>query len=721
MLTRARTSMVESSRRVPPPTGFVGRVDERRRLELRLRRPPPLGVVCLHGAPGMGKTALARSLVASAEGRGLRTYWLPGEQLAPNPAALRRALRELGREDDWRGLGRSPALDVVVLDAFERLAPFSQWIFSNDFRLAGPNLLVVLTSRTQLDPGTVAVLDGYELETIPVGPLSTEACGELLRQRGVSPDATERVMTLTHGHPLTVRTLLSRPDFRAALETLERLPRDVIGVLFAEICRDADTGPDRDALYALAVADTLDESMLSRMLDQPGHALYDALRALPYVTETSKGLVPHDLFREVIERALDDRDRQRRHELARSCAAELVRRMPGRTLEEQRELLLRGLYASRHLPSIRERMELEELSGTELSVATPEDVSWVRTRMEEAYGAPAVVCFDAWYRQQPTRLFVFRDGDVEPLAAVFYALVESLPPEIQATDPLARDVMGWWRDAFGDASVGFSRFYVARDGDRRGLSTIHVSWPLYACLCEPLPRRTLVLTSEEDRLLTPPTASAALLSPLDAPRFRSGDVALRLWCVDLGAVPGTPGTPGEALRGHVYPTMLRRMVGLEGEPEPEQPTDELVTSGAPSVRLSDVRDALRYLHQPHRLAGTRLLEPLRPAQHPSPDEALVTLLTDEIDEMRRSGAEDTELGEVLEATYVRPSTKQYAAAVALGLPWGTYRHRLRRALAELTRRLQVRLARTATEANDGGQGPAVSEARRNSPGPSVES
>lgn len=42
-----------------------------------------------------------------------------------------------------------------------------------------------------------------------------------------------------------------------------------------------------------------------------------------------------------------------------------------------------------------------------------------------------------------------------------------------------------------------------------------------------------------------------------------------------------------------------------------------------------------------------------------------------------------DLAEVLEATYLRGAVKQRAAAAELNLPWGTYRHRLRRALETL--------------------------------------
>lgn len=104
-----------------------------------------------------------------------------------------------------------------------------------------------------------------------------------------------------------------------------------------------------------------------------------------------------------------------------------------------------------------------------------------------------------------------------------------------------------------------------------------------------------------------------------------------------------------------------------------------------------VRAALQAFHRPHELTasplyGCALLERSARAVDTS---ALQALLSSVIGEMEGTTGYASE-GRLLRVTFVEPSTKQLAAAAELGLPYGTYRHRLRAALGVIAKLLWQR-------------------------------
>ncbi len=100
---------------------------------------------------------------------------------------------------------------------------------------------------------------------------------------------------------------------------------------------------------------------------------------------------------------------------------------------------------------------------------------------------------------------------------------------------------------------------------------------------------------------------------------------------------------------------------------------------------NEVRRALQVFHRPHELGASTLMACalLEDETVPREPNALQQLLSAQLDEMAAT-AGYAEEARILRVTFLEPQTKQLAAAAALGLPYGTYRHRLRAALAVLT-------------------------------------
>lgn len=123
---------------------------------------------------------------------------------------------------------------------------------------------------------------------------------------------------------------------------------------------------------------------------------------------------------------------------------------------------------------------------------------------------------------------------------------------------------------------------------------------------------------------------------------------------------------------------------------PEARLDPAPSSDAASL-LVPLREAFAARHRPHALRASPLtrLACVRRRGEPA-EEALAATLDALCDELALSpGYADA--GRLLRVTYLDPTTtKQEAAAAALGLPFGTYRYQLRRAIELAAEALAVR-------------------------------
>lgn len=117
--------------------------------------------------------------------------------------------------------------------------------------------------------------------------------------------------------------------------------------------------------------------------------------------------------------------------------------------------------------------------------------------------------------------------------------------------------------------------------------------------------------------------------------------------------------------------VVEHEVGAPGDPAGD-PVDPLA-----------VREALAAYHVPHQLDSHPLARRFEPSDRVAHCRAW---LRAGIEELARSPTH-ADLGQVLDVTYLQGAVKQRAAAADLNLPWGTYRHRLRRAISTLAEAL----------------------------------
>lgn len=622
-------------------------------------------LVCVIGAAGVGKSALTTLLRLEAQSAGHRVAWISGEAIDSNSAGIEAALAE--RKLAFESLGRGDAPDVLVIDAFEELEEVGSWLFTEALPRAGRRLLTVLTSRRRLptplrtDLGVASILEELELT-----PLDAETSSALLRLHGVDTRHHPALHAMTGGLPLAL-TLVAARHLRGDVEKLfEAVPSDVVRELAIAFLRDTRSAAQRNALYALCLVRSLDQALLAALVEGPAAELFDFLHELSFVTETPEGLIPHALVREALHRDHYQRDPAAAERMAVAAAEQSVSRLRRDELNVYRHRLLDALYALREHGKLRE-LEMQAVAGTYLEKITfdnaPEAMKWIRHHEGEESAALLLAVLEAGAYHG----FIVRnahDGQFEGIAGVVDLTVA--PPERVAEDPMLRAAKALTEGMPGH--VGAFRWFFQRETYTEvgpQMAPMVFSGPAISWSSETLCRVVVFAPS-------PPEAWNTIAAPsrmkLVGPEFEMN--GRRHQCYVRELVPPGPLVHQDAILADMALDMAMLWAGLEAP------------SAARAVDQDEVREALALLRRPEELRSCRLARAL-----PEPTASVREFLERAVADLSAHAAY-AEFGTVLRVTYFDESPKQRAAAVDLGLPYGTYRHHLRRAIELLT--LQIR-------------------------------
>ena len=611
-------------------------------------------VVLVHGPGGIGKSTLLREVARRAERLGRPTTLVEGRELAPVPDALDPAVQAV--TDQERPL--------LILDSYERMSAMGGYLRRDLLPTLPENTLVVIAGRAA--PERAWFEGGWENLTLELelGPLTEQESVELLRSHGVVEQRiVAELIAWAEGSPLALALGADTVDRSRDWSPHNAIERPHI--LQSLIRRLADTELDAAHLGALGVAATARVTTVDLLRDvladvEPVEA-FEWLASRSFAEPLGDGLTLHELVRKAMHADLCRRDPERERVLRRRIVDYLYERA----------------IVGRVLLSI----DLAHLVENE---AIRWGYSWdgsVDHRVDDLRAGDAATIerlltqrgHEGWFAQSrrffgeaPSRVAVARDAE-DRLCGYQVSVTPVNAPPFAEQHPL----LGPWLEhararphgheaILCSASIDFTDNPRSRVQALLGMASILRSGldnPRYAYL--PVNPRVPGALDFSAAL------GAAHLSALD---LEIGGVEIECHVIDYG-----PGGLIGAQRDVVYVEL-----GLAPR-RPPAPRDTGV------IGDETVREALRNLHLPHRLAASELAC----GEGTEERAAYVQNLLAEAAERAFGQSEDERLlRRVLVRGYLDPAPSQEAAADELHMSRSSYFRRLKAAthrLAEYVR------------------------------------
>ena len=662
---------------------FVGRVAELELFSAAVAAPvPSFSVLWVHGPGGVGKTALVGALAEAAHAAGLEPVVLDLRAVEPSPPAfaaeLRRALGLPAAASVPDALARR-GRPVLLLDTFEAASGLEDWLRTAFVPALPEGALVVVAGRGRPDDGWRRD-PGWQdlLRVVALRNFAPDDARTFLRAAGVPAAMHERVLELTHGHPLALSLLLEvlaqgegEGEGAAASLELSAVP-DVVGRLVAGFLAGVPSPRHRRALELAAHARFTTAGLLRSALGDDGDELFAWLRELSFVECGPYGAVPHDLAREVIDADLRWRDPGAYADVHGQVRRDVVERIMGTGGREQQRALADLIFLHRGNPAAPPFWQWESLGEVYADGLRAGDREEILAMVERHEGGESARLAAAWLERQPGGFVPFRGRAAAPVGFLAQIALHDAGEDALARDPGARAA---WAHA--------QRHAPPRAGDEVLLGRFMMDRDAYQAPSRSFNVVTMRTTQEWVR--RPRLAWYYLV-------FADPDAVAPLMAyIDFGRVPEADFRVGERSFG-VYARDWRRggaaaWLALMGERElgAEAAAADEAPGAAPEIALSQaefaaaVRRALRDLHHPDALAANPLTRTrlVRERGAESAPDALLTLVEEAVGALR-ADPRDVRLVRALERTYLRPAPTQEAAAELLGLPFSTYRGHLTR-------------------------------------------
>ncbi|HLM07904.1 MAG TPA: ATP-binding protein [Blastococcus sp.] len=625
-------------------------------------------VFLVHGVGGIGKSSLLGQFRARALAAGRPAVLIDGREVDPSPdgvrAALARALpASATRFDDLP----APAL---LVDHYEQLTAADAWIRRELLPSLPDDAVAVLAGRNAPDPAWRRLPGWHELGAVlRLDCLSEAESGELLLRCGVPVDRHAGLVPLSRGHPLALALLAGAAAEGPVPASLGDAP-DLVSALLEGVVSQVPGEAHAVGLATCTVAWATTEDLLADTVGDAAPEVWDWLARQPFVAHGTRGLILHDLARDVLTAELERRSPDRQRRLHRIVHDRVVAEVRGGSGPDRQHAAQQLLFLHRHSPLTSAIWTLRSRGSAAVVPGAPGDHPAVLALIERSFGPDSADLARGWLRDVPEGLQVVRQS--AGLSAFALGLLLPAGSPLERQDPVVRAVLDH-ADRTAPARPG-ELIHVMRF---MGGAAEYERDP-YAVLVSSVVALTTWLTRPLAWSFTSPT-DAEFWGP-----FFDYLGMERITEVPVGG------------RTHVIYGMDWRRLPPDSWMDMMNDRERTGATGPPPAHLlrpaplgseafaAAVRTALRDLHRDDRLRagplfGSRLAlcpDGPSPARLRSALERGVTALG-----RQPRGAE---LRRVLDRTFVRPAPTQEAAAEVLDLPFSTYRRHLAAALSELT-------------------------------------
>jgi hypothetical protein len=648
---------------------FVGRAAELRIFERALAASlPPFAVLWIHGPGGIGKSALLAAMRDLALASGRRVVQIDGTSIEPRPQAFADALG-LERPDECDDPG------VLLIDGCEHIEALQPWLREQFLPTLPQTWLTVCAgrrppdSRWRHDAQWATLLQVHALSHL--GDADASA---LLAARGVPLNRCAEALAWCRGHPLALSLMadvLRQSDL--PLQTVEP-SGSIVQALVERLVQDAPDARHLDALRVAAFVRETNEAVLAALLAcDDARPLFDWLQSLGFMQPGPRGLVPHELVRDVLVADTIWRDPQRADTLRAAACRHYYERIARTRGRERLHHQAAVLYVLRHQPHKQAFFDWTALDMHRVEPAQPDDEARL-TRMVERHEGPAARHWLAhwWQRQRAGfRLFWNTDGECDGFVLMLRLSAAASPQDrcdpavaaalgfIERHRPLARSdelvVLRSWMHAQRYQAVSAAI----------NLTAMHVVSHLVTH-----PDAAWSVVYMADPAFWQPHFEGVHFVRTPSADFEVGGRRFGAFVHDWRAEPAAAWIVGER---HPMPFAAGADVA---------PAD-------PATFVEAVRQALRDFGQPQALRDGALARALA-ARSGAPVDAtaLRARLCAALEQMA-AHPRDRKFRDAVWHTYIEPMQKQEQVAAELGVPFATYRYRLQQGIERIASALQA--------------------------------
>jgi hypothetical protein len=660
---------------------FVGRIAELELVQAALdATEPPFSVLWLNGPGGIGKTSLLDVIAELArQAAGSNVVRIDGRDVPPSAPAVMDALcGALGAPKDGEAIVVPQGRLVLLVDAYERLGGVDDWVRTWLLPRLPATALTVVAGREPPGPAWRADPAWRELlRVVALRNLDPEESRSYLRACGVDEPVHDRLVEVTHGHPLGL-SLLADVAVRGGDVVLSPLTPDLVGTLVRRFVDVVPVGPQRRALEVSALARVTTEPLLRDTLGlDDANDVFAWLRDLSFVESGPDGVFAHDLARDVLDADLRWRDPEGYKDVFRRVRRHITDALKSSRGRDQQRAVFDLKFVFRNLPSVLSPVDWDAWGSHYPEPVGPGDTGSILELVAAAEGDDSAAIAGRWLDRQPEGFIVVRgeDGEVQGFAALLDLTAVSdvdrrvdpgaeaawqyahrlAPPRPGETITQTRFVVD--RDAYQGPSLTLNAVAIATV--QRYLESPKLAWD-FLTLHEPEP------WDEYFALADQPRATGADFV-IDGRRYGLYSHDFRRRPID-----------------EVMELWTERALAQDPTLRPAAVDDPLVLSQAEFTDA--VRQGLRDLHRPELLARNPLLRTRvardQTATHEPDGEALERLLRAAVDSLRQHPRDD-KLLRAVDRTYLRPAPTQEAAAEVLGLPFSTYRRHLSQGITRI--------------------------------------
>ena len=660
---------------------FIGRDGELELVRAALDAgAPPFSVLWFTGPGGIGKTSLLEAIAEQAvDAGGWTVVRLDGRELPSSPRAASDVVQEaLGAPWGDEAVTPPDGRLLVLFDAYERLGALDDWVRTWLLPRLPASALTVVAARHL--PGTAWRADSAWralLRVVSLRNLGPDESRSYLRACGVEETVQQRLIEISHGHPLAL-SLLADVVVRGGEATLDPLAPDLVGTLVRRCVDVVPDGSRRGALEVCALARMTTEALLRDTLAlEDAHELFAWLRELSFVEAGPDGLLPHDLAREVLDADLRWRDPEGYKDLFRRVRGHVYAALKSSRGREQQRSIFDLKFLFRNLPGVLSPVDWDAWGQHYPEPAGPGDRASILGLVAAAEGQASAAIAERWLDLQPEGFLLVRGEDDEIRGFMALLDLSVASNQDRHADPGAQAA---WEYAHRRAPP--------RAGEVITQTRFVVDQAVYQ---GPSPTLNAVPIATLQRYLRKPPLAwdfLALHEPepwdeffalADLPRAMGADFLIDrrrygLYCHDFRP------TPVDALMELWTERSLAQDFTVRA------PAADTVLALSQSGFEDAVRQALRDLHRPELLARNPLARTRLVHEYAGPDEpdaeALAGLLRAAVDALGEDPRDD-KLLRAVDRTYLRPAPTQEAAAELLGVPFSTYRRHLARGVQRI--------------------------------------